>query len=161
MAKTKGKAKRKPARKARAKAKPRARKASARKRPAKRKAPVRKPAGKRAAKPAPAARPGKRKAAKEPPEPVLPWRQALPGETLVGVVDDFFSHVNAIAFTLRQPLAVGDRIHVRGHTTDLLQNVESMQIDHKSIDHGVPGDSVGIQVHAKCRAGDYVYRLST
>lgn len=159
MAKAKGKTKRKTVRKARPKAKPR-KKAPARKPAAKKKASARKPAAakKRAAKPAPKRR---SKAAKEPPEPILPWRQALPGETLVGVVDDFFSHVNVIAFTLRQPLAVGDRIHVRGHTTDLLQNVESMQLEHKSIDHGVPGDAVGIQVHAKCRTGDYVYRLSS
>lgn len=94
------------------------------------------------------------------PAPALPWRQPLPGETFIGVVEDYFGHLGVVALTLNQPLAVGDRIHVRGHTTDLIQVIESMQIGHQGVQAAGPKDSVGLKVGDKCRNGDYVYRYS-
>ena len=64
----------------------------------------------------------------------LPWRHALPGETMAGVVDDYFSHLSVITLTLQSPLKVGDKIHVRGHTTDMTEILESMQIDHQGME---------------------------
>jgi putative protease len=55
---------------------------------------------------------------------------------------------------------VGDRIHIKGHTTDLQQVLESMQIEHQSVQEAGPGDSVGIRVQDRCRSGDSVYRVS-
>lgn len=103
----------------------------------------------------------KRKAAKKlaPAAPALPWREALPGEAKISVVDDYFAHISVAAFNLEKPLAVGDKIHVRGHTTDLTQAVESMQIGHQSVAQAKPGDAVGVKVNDKCRKGDYVYKI--
>lgn len=98
-----------------------------------------------------------------PPKPVpavpapFPWRVALAGERFVGVVDDFFSHLCVIALKLQAALKVGDKIHVRGHTTDMTEVVESLQIDHVAVPSANPGDSIGIKAIGKCRAGDYVY----
>jgi len=91
------------------------------------------------------------------PDLSLPWRHPLPGETLAGVVDDYFSHIGVITFTLRKPLQVGDQIHVRGHTTDLTQEVVSLQIEHDSVKEAAVGKGVGIKVDDKCRRGDFVY----
>lgn len=93
------------------------------------------------------------------PAPALPWREALPGETLVGVVEDFYGHVSVIALTLRAALKVGDKIHVRGHTTDMTETVDSMQIDHAPVASAAAGDAVGVRAVVKCRTGDYVYRV--
>lgn len=89
---------------------------------------------------------------------VMPWRQPLAGETWIGVVEDYFSHVGVIATTLKDALAVGDKIHVRGHTTDMAEAVESLQIEHAPVAAAAAGDSVGIKVIGKCRAGDYIYK---
>ncbi|MBI4396586.1 MAG: hypothetical protein HY548_05790, partial [Elusimicrobia bacterium] len=50
-----------------------------------------------------------------PVEKVLPWRQPITGETFVGFVDDYLSHVSVITMTLSEPLKVGNRIHIRGN----------------------------------------------
>ncbi len=91
------------------------------------------------------------------PEP-LPWRHALPGETMVGIVDDFYSHLSVITLTLQSPLKVGDKIHVRGHTTDMTEILESMQINHVPVTSAKVGDPIGIKAVGKCRAGDYLYK---
>lgn len=80
-------------------------------------------------------------------------------ETLLGEVDDYFAHVEVIALVLKDSLSVGDQIHVHGHTTDLTQKVESMQIEHQSVQNGKKGDSIGIKVSDHCRKGDKVYRV--
>jgi putative protease len=106
--------------------------------------------------------PAKPKKAAKPQKPVLqlelPWRKPLKGEKEIGVVDDFFAHIGVIAFTLESPLAVGDTIHVHGHTTDLTEAVVSMQIDHKDVASAAKGAAVGIKIAGKCRKGDYVYK---
>ena len=74
------------------------------------------------------------------------------------MVDDFFGHISVIAFKLEKPLSIGDKIHVRGHTTDLTQTVDSMQIGHQAVAKANPGDAVGIKISDKSRKGDYVYK---
>ncbi len=89
----------------------------------------------------------------------LPWRHALPGETLVGVVDDYYSHLSVITLTAQAPLKVGDKIHVRGHTTDMTEILESMQMNHVPVMAAKNGDPIGIKAVGKCRAGDYLYKV--
>lgn len=80
-----------------------------------------------------------------------------PGEA-IGVVTHYFSHLSVAAVTLSAPLAVGDRIHIRGHTTDLVQTVESLEVDHAKVDSARPGDDVAMQVTDHVRDHDRVYR---
>ncbi|MFN3966975.1 MAG: HD domain-containing phosphohydrolase, partial [Endomicrobiia bacterium] len=54
-------------------------------------------------------------------------------ELRLGIVDDFFSHVSVIALKLEDEVSVGDTIHVKGHTTDFTQTVDSMQIEHTPV----------------------------
>ncbi len=140
MAKKKKK-KKKPVKKKAKKKRPAKKKKAAKKKPAKKKAAKRKKKGRR--------------------EPVLQWRQPLPGETFLGVIDDYFQQAGVVALTLKSAVALGDRIHVRGHTTDLIQVVDSMQIDHQAVEQASANDGVGIKIGDKCRAGDYVYRCAS
>jgi peptide subunit release factor RF-3 len=48
---------------------------------------------------------------------------------------------------------------VKGHTTDLVHAVESMQIDSEAVEEAGAGDAVGIVVGERCRAGDHVFRV--
>ncbi|MBI4227241.1 MAG: translation elongation factor-like protein [Candidatus Omnitrophica bacterium] len=78
----------------------------------------------------------------------------------VGRVIAFFRiPVVAVIKIARGQLAVGDRIWIKGHTTDAKLAVASMQIDHQPIQTARRGDEVGVKVSRRARRGDRVYRL--
>jgi translation elongation factor EF-1alpha len=81
-------------------------------------------------------------------------------EELVGTVSDYFARIGVIAIELAGTLRVGDTIHVQGHTTDLEQAVESIQIEHEQVQEAKAGDAVGIKVTDRCRKGDNVYKVT-
>ena len=81
------------------------------------------------------------------------------GEELICEVTHFFPHIPAAVLRLDAELKVGDTIHIKGHTTDFVQVVESMQIERESIESAGPGDDVAIQVSEKVRVGDQIYKL--
>jgi putative protease len=150
-AKKKGKAKVK-AKKSPAKKSP-AKKSAAKKSPAKRAAPPKKAA---AAKAKPAARP----AAKPKPKPVeAPARGPKPGEVRVGVVTHYYGHLSVAAVKLEVVLAVGQTIRILGHTSDFRQRVDSIQIEHESVQEAIGGDEVGLKVTQHAREHDVVYRV--
>jgi len=76
----------------------------------------------------------------------------------IGQVSHYFGHLSVAAVSLSAPLAIGDRIHVLGHTTDLVQEVTSMQIDHAPVERAAPGDDVAISVDGHVREHDLIYR---
>lgn len=57
-------------------------------------------------------------------------------------------------------LRVGDRIWIRGHTTDLKLTIASMQINHQPIEVARKGDEAGVKVPSRSRRGDRVYRIT-
>lgn len=81
-------------------------------------------------------------------------------EELVGKVTDYFAKIGVIAVELSGTLKAGDRIHVKGHTTDFEQTVDSVQIEHQNVPEAGPGSSVGIKVKEHCRHNDQVYRVT-
>jgi translation elongation factor EF-Tu-like GTPase len=78
-------------------------------------------------------------------------------EELVGTVTDFFAHPVVAGIELTGTLKVGDKIHIKGHTSDLELVVNSMQIDRVDVSQAKVGDSVGIKVSERVRRGDKVY----
>ncbi len=80
-------------------------------------------------------------------------------EERIGVVEDYYAKISVIAVKLEGELKVGDKIHIIGHTTDFVQTVDSMQMEHKQVDVAKKGDSVGIKVEQRCRKGDVVYKV--
>lgn len=81
-------------------------------------------------------------------------------DQLIGTVSHFFNRIEVAAVELVGTLRVGDTIHILGHTTDFIQEVTSMQIEHRNVPEAGKGDSVGIKVLDRVRAGDKVYRIS-
>ena len=79
-------------------------------------------------------------------------------EKPIGRVTHYFGKIGVMALDLTDTLSVGETVRVRGHTTDLLVTVGSMQIEHEDVAKAGPGDSVGIKVGEKVRPGDNVYR---
>mgnify|MGYP001568005133 CR=1 FL=1 len=76
----------------------------------------------------------------------------------IGTVSHYFSHLGVAGIRLTAPLAVGERIHIRGHTTDLLQTVASMEIEHAGVERAGPGDDVALKVDDHVRDRDRIYR---
>jgi putative protease len=81
-------------------------------------------------------------------------------EKEVGTVSDFFARPVVAGVTMTGTLKVGDKIHIKGHTTDIEMVIASMQIDNKEVTEVKQGDSVGIKVPDRVRAGDIVYKVT-
>lgn len=79
-------------------------------------------------------------------------------DTAIGTVTHYFSHLSVAAVALKKPLAVGDRIHILGHTSDLTQAVESMEVDHQKVERASPGDDVALKVDDHVREHDQIFR---
>jgi selenocysteine-specific translation elongation factor len=81
-------------------------------------------------------------------------------EKEVGKVMDFFAHPVVAGIDMNGTLKVGDKIHIKGHTTDIEMEIASMQIDNVDVDTAKKGDSVGIKVPDRVRPGDIVYKVT-
>lgn len=77
----------------------------------------------------------------------------------VGSVTHYYGRIGVAVVELTAPLRVGDRIAIRGMTTNFEQVVESMEIEHKPVKEAGPGASIGLKVSGRVREGDIVYRL--
>jgi translation elongation factor EF-1alpha len=88
------------------------------------------------------------------------WKgvRSMTQEVEVGTVTDFFSRPVVAGIDLKETLKRGEKIHIKGHTTDLELVVESMQIHNQEVAEGNPGDSVGIKVPDRVRRGDRVLK---
>jgi hypothetical protein len=78
----------------------------------------------------------------------------------VGVVLHWFPRASAAVVALSRPIHVGDTIHVRGHSTDFVQQVASLALDGAPVGEGVPPQALGVRLEARARPGDRVYRVS-
>ena len=81
-------------------------------------------------------------------------------EEEIGKVSDFFARPVVAGVELTGTLKLGDKIHIKGHTTDMELIVDSMQIDNVNVQEAGAGDSVGIKVADRVRRGDAIYRVT-
>jgi len=81
-------------------------------------------------------------------------------EEVIGKVTDFFSRPVVAGIELTAPLKLGDKIHIKGHTTDMEFTVDSMQINNVDVKQAKAGDDVGIKVSERVRRGDTVYKVT-
>ena len=110
-----------------------------RKKPAKKPASKKKPARKSAAK------------KKQPRRPIVKSQ-----DKPIGIVTHYFPHVQAAVIKLKSPLSVGEKIRIKGHTTDLTQVIVSMQVDRVDISSAKPGQEIGVLVNSRVRQHDLV-----
>ncbi len=80
-------------------------------------------------------------------------------EIRIGEVSKYFVHPEVAAIELEEAVKVGDMIHIKGHTTDFKQEIESMQIQNEPIKEAKPGDSIGVKVKERVRPNDLVYKV--
>ena len=80
-------------------------------------------------------------------------------EERIGIVSHYFNKIGVAGAVLEGDLAVGDIIHIKGHTTDFAQKIESIQIENKNVEHAKKGDEVAIKVKETARKHDVLYKV--
>lgn len=81
-------------------------------------------------------------------------------EKKIGEVIKYFGKIGVAAIRLSEgSLKVGESIHIVGHTTDVTQRIDSMQIENQNAQEAGPGADIGIKVKDRVREHDVVYRL--
>jgi len=82
-------------------------------------------------------------------------------ESPVGRVIHYYNNIGVAAIEVTDSIRLGDTIHIKGHTTDFEQEVQSMEIEHKPITKAEKGQVVGLKVKDYVRQHDWVYRIET
>jgi putative protease len=130
------------------------------------KAPARRASPKKEARVKPAVKPPSARrlaplpaAATAAPMPSTPAQPTL-REERIGVVTHYYNHLSVAIIRLESgTLRIGDTIHIRGHTTDLQQKVESLEVEHAPATEVGPNDDFGLKVVDHAREHDVVYKV--
>ncbi|HEX9757443.1 MAG TPA: hypothetical protein VGB26_06535 [Nitrospiria bacterium] len=89
----------------------------------------------------------------------IPQPETIPPEP-VGKVTHYYNHLGVAVILLdKGGLQVGDRIQIKGQTTDFEQTVGSMEIDFQSVQWAQTGQTFGLKVVDHAREHDTIYRL--
>ena len=78
----------------------------------------------------------------------------------VGRITHFYPKISVAIVELKASLNIGDKILIKGATTNFEQTVESMQIEHKNIERAEAGQIIGLKVKERVRENDKVYRIT-
>lgn len=76
----------------------------------------------------------------------------------VGHITHFFSKISVAIVELSAPLSAGDRLLIKGPSTDFEQVVDSMQIEHANIQRAEAGQSIGLKMAQPVKEKDAVYK---
>jgi hypothetical protein len=88
--------------------------------------------------------------------------QPTPPEARIGVVTHYYTHLSVATIRLESgTVRVGDQIHIRGHTTDFSQKVESLEVDHAPVTEVEPNADFGLKVVQHAREHDVVFKVSS
>ena len=75
----------------------------------------------------------------------------------IGKITHYYSKIEVGIIELSDKLKVGDKIKIKGHSTDIDQAVDSIQINHEEVQEAKKGDVIGVKVTDHVREGDKVY----
>jgi putative protease len=82
-------------------------------------------------------------------------------EIKVGYVNEYFAKVGVAGIEITDGyLSVGDTIHIKGHTTDFTQRVDSIQLEHQSLQRAEPGQVIGVKVRDRVRLHDQIFKVT-
>ena len=85
-------------------------------------------------------------------------KEEAPGKE-VGKVTHYYTKLGVAVIELSGTLKVGDKIKIKGATSDFEQPVDSMQIEHDKIEEATAGQSIGMKVKEHVRQHDTVYKV--
>ena len=76
----------------------------------------------------------------------------------VGEITHYFSHINVAVVKLSNALNTGDKVRIKGSTTDFEQVIDSMQVDHAKVEKAEKGKEIGMKVKERVREGDKLFK---
>lgn len=79
-------------------------------------------------------------------------------EKEIGKIIHYFDKISVGIIELSSGLKTGDKIHIKGHTTDFEVDVDSIQIDKNAVESAKAGEVVGVKLTEEVREGDKVYK---
>ena len=83
------------------------------------------------------------------------------GEKEIGKVTYYFGNIGVAGIEISESaLSIGDTIHIKGHTSDFTQTVDSMELDGEAIQQASAGQCIGIKVIEHAREHDTVYKVT-
>ena len=80
-------------------------------------------------------------------------------EKYIGKVTHYFTRIGVAVLELEDGLTVGDTVHISGHTTDFIQLVKSMEVEHRKLQAVGAGADVALKVEERVRKADKVYKV--
>jgi len=80
-------------------------------------------------------------------------------KTQIGEITHFYDRISVAVLSLTDTLELGEKVHILGHSTDFIQNVTSMEIEHEKVTSVGPGDEVALKVIEPVRKGDAIYKI--
>ena len=80
-------------------------------------------------------------------------------EKLIGKIIHFYTNIGVGIVELSDKLNVGDKIHVKGASTDFEQTIDSMQVEHENVETAKAGESIGVKLNEKVRENDEVFKV--
>lgn len=81
-------------------------------------------------------------------------------EKLIGKITHYFTNIGVGVIEITEgDLKVGDKIHIKGATSDFEQVIDSMQIEHENMEKAKKGDAIGLKVDQQVREGDQVFKI--
>ena len=82
-------------------------------------------------------------------------------EVKIGEVLKFFAKPSVAAIKITSgELRIGDTIRIMGHTTDLTNAIESMEVNNQKVEKAVMGDFIGVKISDRVRPGDEVFKVT-
>ena len=81
-------------------------------------------------------------------------------EEKIGRITHHFSKINVGVIEITKgELRVGETIHIKGHTTDFYQKIQSLQVEYNPVDSIAEGESAGLKVESPVRENDLVLKV--
>lgn len=79
----------------------------------------------------------------------------------IGAITHYFSKINVVVIKIEQStLKLGDKINIKGKSSDFIQKVNSLQIESVDVKSAKRGQLVGLKVSKPAQVGDKIYKLS-
>jgi len=80
--------------------------------------------------------------------------------TRVGEVTHYFDRLGVATVLISNSQAKGDAVHFLGHSSDFIQQITSMQIEHETILSAKKGDEVAIKTDKPVKALTSVFLIT-
>ena len=75
----------------------------------------------------------------------------------VGKITHYFEKIGVAVIEVTGKLKAGDKIRIKGNTTDFEQEVDSMQMEHEQVKEAKKGMAIGMKVKDRVREHDVMY----